>query len=73
MEIDFFSDPIGNTGVKKFISLFLPNLRAITLRNTNITTDVIKVLVKKISLKFQFINLEKSKHFIFDLLFKQIA
>ena len=40
------SDSIGNKGIEKLTKLHMPNLTIITISNTNITTDSIKVMKK---------------------------
>lgn len=41
------SDSFGNQGLKRLISLDLPQLEKMVLSNTNITTDCIKTFNKK--------------------------
>ena len=49
--LTIISDPIGNKGIKKLTALYMPNLKSIYLKNTNLTTDMVKVLNKKVKSK----------------------
>ena len=43
-------NPIGNKGVERLMKLRMPDLRTLKIYQSNITTDVIKVLNKKVGL-----------------------
>ena len=64
------SDSLGNKGIKKLTKLHMPSLAAVTINNTNITTDTIKVMKKRIVNNFYAISITKQKHFQYDQLLK---
>ena len=64
------SDSLGNKGIKNLTQLHLPSLAAITINNTNITTDIIKVMKKRTTNGFLAIQITKQKKIQYDQLLK---
>ena len=67
------SDSIGNKGIKKLIQLHMPNLTALTLSNTNITTDTIKVIKKTVGEGLCWLGVTMQNNFRCDQLLKDIG
>jgi hypothetical protein len=68
--LNIVSDPIGNKGIKKLTALYMPNLKSIHFENTNLTTDMAKMLSKKPRSKIQAVFVERQRHFMDDILYK---
>jgi hypothetical protein len=69
--LEITSDPIGNKGIKKLAYLSLPKLNTLEIRNTNLTTDSIKMLRKMPLNTIRYICFTKQRHFNYDELFKE--
>lgn len=63
--IDISSDTLGNKGLKKILSLNMPSLGSLSLKNTNITTECIKTLNKKFYRGFIRLEINDQAHFNF--------
>jgi hypothetical protein len=64
------SDPIGNKGIKKLTALYMPNLKIIHFENTNLTTDMAKMLNKKHKSKIKAVFVKSQRHFMDDIFYK---
>jgi hypothetical protein len=69
--LEITSDPIGNKGIKKLAYLCLPKLRTLKIKNTNLTTDSIRMLRKRASNTIMDISFANHKHLSYDKLFKE--
>lgn len=55
-------DPINNHGIKQLLTLEFNNLSEITIANTNITTDCMKIFSKSMLKLYRF-EIYEQKHF----------
>ena len=72
MVLNIEADPMGNRGFKKLMKLHLPNLVFCCVRNTNCTTDSLRLLSKTTSRKLREFNFAAHPSFSDLLRMKQV-